>query len=202
MSNNEGNWLGNLGNTYYSLDDYHKAKVFYEQALNIARKIGDKQNEGSWLGNLGSIYDSLGDYYEAIEFYKQALAIFRPMLGDKHPNTKMFERNISRIEKIIKDERSYMMGKNVICPECGKNDATLEKVLFNKGGFVISAWQCSCGIIIFYSSTYDEFEEATNHSFPLKRTIPSSDPKTREKEMKEYADVMLYITEAKKSQKK
>ena len=51
----EGAWLGNLGNAYAALGDVHKAIEFYEQALVIAREIGDRQGEGADLGNLGNL---------------------------------------------------------------------------------------------------------------------------------------------------
>jgi tetratricopeptide (TPR) repeat protein len=52
----KGNDLGNLGNAYAALGDARKAIEFYEQALAIAREIGDRRNEGAWLGNLGLAY--------------------------------------------------------------------------------------------------------------------------------------------------
>lgn len=68
--------LGNLGNAYLDLGEPCRAREFYEQALIIAREIGDKRNEGCWLGNLGITYKNL-DPRRAIELYEQALAISR-----------------------------------------------------------------------------------------------------------------------------
>ena len=48
-----------------------------EQALVIAREIGDRRNEGAWLGNLGLTYTELGETRRAIEYHEQALAIAR-----------------------------------------------------------------------------------------------------------------------------
>jgi tetratricopeptide (TPR) repeat protein len=64
------------------LGDARQAIEFYEQALVIAREIGDKRNEGNHLGNLGNAYAALGDARQAIEFYEQALVIARE-IGDK-----------------------------------------------------------------------------------------------------------------------
>jgi len=58
---------------------------YQDQALRIAKEIGDKEGEGNCLCNLGSAYYNLGDYQKAIAFYEQGLAILRPMLGDEHP---------------------------------------------------------------------------------------------------------------------
>ena len=45
--------MGNLGNAYAELGKVHRAIEYYEQALAIAREIGDKRGEGADLGNLG-----------------------------------------------------------------------------------------------------------------------------------------------------
>ena len=39
----EGVHLGNLGNAYADLGEPRKAIEYYEQALKIAREIGDRQ---------------------------------------------------------------------------------------------------------------------------------------------------------------
>ncbi|NAS89575.1 hypothetical protein C4E24_07580, partial [ANME-1 cluster archaeon AG-394-G21] len=52
-----------------------KAIEYYEQALAIAREIGDRRGEGNSLGNLGLAYSDLGQEEKAIEYYEQALAI-------------------------------------------------------------------------------------------------------------------------------
>jgi tetratricopeptide (TPR) repeat protein len=43
---------GNLGSALYMLGQYRRTIEFYEQALAIARDIGDRQVEGVLLGNL------------------------------------------------------------------------------------------------------------------------------------------------------
>ena len=59
-----------------------KAIEYYEQALAIAREIGDRRGEGADLGNLGLAYSALGQVAKAIEYYEQALAIARE-IGDR-----------------------------------------------------------------------------------------------------------------------
>ncbi len=80
--NAEGIHLGNLGNAYSDLGEPRKAIEYHEQALKIAREIGDRRGEGAGLGNLGSAYSDLGEPRKAIEYYEQALKIARE-IGDR-----------------------------------------------------------------------------------------------------------------------
>jgi len=74
--------LGNLGNASDALGDPRRAIADYEQALAIAREIGDRRGEGNHLGNLGNAYYRLGYPSQAIEYHQQALAIARE-IGDR-----------------------------------------------------------------------------------------------------------------------
>ncbi|MEH1924596.1 tetratricopeptide repeat protein [Nostoc sp.] len=74
--------LGNLGNAYQSLGEYHLAIEFYQQWLDTAREIGDRLGEAKALSGLGNAYQSLGKYQRAIEFYQQWLSITRK-IGDR-----------------------------------------------------------------------------------------------------------------------
>ena len=65
--------MGNLGLVYSDLGEPRKAIELYEQALKIAREIGDRRGEGNQLGNLGVTYSNQGELRRAIEFYEQAL---------------------------------------------------------------------------------------------------------------------------------
>ncbi len=78
----EGNSLGSLGNAHAALGRARQAIEHYEQALAIAREIGDRRGEGNRLGNLGNAYLALGEARRAIECYAQALVIARD-IGDR-----------------------------------------------------------------------------------------------------------------------
>ncbi|MEG5041326.1 MULTISPECIES: CHAT domain-containing tetratricopeptide repeat protein [unclassified Microcoleus] len=69
--------LGNLGNAYSSLGQYHRAIEFHQQYLEISREIGYRQGEANSLGCLGNTYYCLDQYHRAIEFYEQDLEISR-----------------------------------------------------------------------------------------------------------------------------
>jgi tetratricopeptide (TPR) repeat protein len=95
---------GNLGTTYYYLGDYQKAIEYYEQALVIAREIGDRHGEGNQLGNLGIAYRDLGQVEKAIKYYEQALVIARE-IGDRRRegiwlgNLGIAYRDLGQVEK-------------------------------------------------------------------------------------------------------
>lgn len=73
---NEGDWLGNLGDTYRTMGHAKWAIEHFEQALATARQTGDRHSEGNSLGNLGLAYRDLGQTERAKQYLKQALAIF------------------------------------------------------------------------------------------------------------------------------
>lgn len=66
-----------LATVHSLLSDQRKAIEYNEQALAIAREVGDKSSEENALGNLGNSYQFLGDNRKAIEHYEKALAIAR-----------------------------------------------------------------------------------------------------------------------------
>jgi tetratricopeptide (TPR) repeat protein len=75
----EGAFLGNLGNAHLSKGQTDRAVSYYEQALAIAREVGDRRREGAWLGNLGAVHYSLGQATQAVEYFEGALVIAREM---------------------------------------------------------------------------------------------------------------------------
>lgn len=73
---NEGDWLGNLGDTYRTMGHAKWAIEHFEKALATARQNGDRPSEANSLGNLGLAYRDLGQTERARQYLKQALAIF------------------------------------------------------------------------------------------------------------------------------
>ena len=78
----EGRAYGNLGNSYQSLGDFHKAIQYHECHLQVVKQVGDQAGEGRAYGNLGNAYQSLGDCHKAIEYHKRDLQIAKEV-GDK-----------------------------------------------------------------------------------------------------------------------
>ncbi len=66
----------------YNAYDYEKALEKGQQALELARKSGDKQAVGVSLAFLGGVYSDLEQYEEALGYLEEALAIKREA-GDR-----------------------------------------------------------------------------------------------------------------------
>jgi CHAT domain-containing protein/tetratricopeptide (TPR) repeat protein len=74
-------YLNDNGNKYESIGQYDRAKNYYQQALEVAKEIKNRQGESNALNNLGNIYQSLGQYKNAGDFYQRSLEIYKE-LGD------------------------------------------------------------------------------------------------------------------------
>jgi len=77
-----GQALGWSGRMYDALGNYVTALDYYEQSLQISRKIGDRTGEGTTLNNISLIYDAKGDYDTALDYLQQSLQIYRE-IGDR-----------------------------------------------------------------------------------------------------------------------
>jgi len=65
----QSTYLNRLGNAYYRLGQFSKAKEYFLKADSISREIG----EGGIPGNLGAVYQLLGDFDIAEKYYLEAL---------------------------------------------------------------------------------------------------------------------------------
>jgi len=66
-----------IGNAYLKAGDYSKALDYYNQALKVARKAGNRKLECDAFINIGSSLFNSGNTYDAINTYKNALTIAR-----------------------------------------------------------------------------------------------------------------------------
>jgi tetratricopeptide (TPR) repeat protein len=101
-----GQMLGTLGSAYDRLGQVEKAIEYCQQALDIAKEVGDRESEGALLGNLGVAYADLGQVEEAIEYYQQALVIQKDIgdrmgEGNKLGNLGSAYYHLGQVEKAI-----------------------------------------------------------------------------------------------------
>ncbi|MEV6285337.1 tetratricopeptide repeat protein [Kribbella sp. NPDC051770] len=71
-----GRSYNNLGCTYWRLGRYVDARDAYQQALEVARRIGHPGGEACSVVNIGMCNRRLGGYADAIALAEQALALF------------------------------------------------------------------------------------------------------------------------------
>jgi predicted ATPase/Tfp pilus assembly protein PilF/tRNA A-37 threonylcarbamoyl transferase component Bud32 len=71
----QGRVLGTTGWLLCLAGRSAEALAHYEEALAVAREVGDRLSEGVTLGNLGSFYRDHGRIPEALAHYEQALAV-------------------------------------------------------------------------------------------------------------------------------
>ncbi len=74
--------LDSLGRTYHVLGQFQQSIACYEQALSIAREIGDREYQAICLDRLGVVNRTLGQNAQAIGLLEDALTITR-LIGDR-----------------------------------------------------------------------------------------------------------------------
>ena len=107
------NILGNLGYLYGKKDQHLIALDYSEQALALAREIGDKSEIAANLANIGQIKTLLGDYEEALIYMEEALAIDRETgnepdiatdlntIGRLYESWGLYDKAISYLEQAL-----------------------------------------------------------------------------------------------------
>ena len=63
------NGLASLEASHYS---FTKAEIFYDDALAVARMIGDEKGLADTLNQLGNFYANMGQLKKGIEYYDEA----------------------------------------------------------------------------------------------------------------------------------
>jgi tetratricopeptide (TPR) repeat protein len=75
--------LGGLGLCYADLGEIPRAIALHEEALGIAREIGDRWGEADCVGGLCLCYDDLGEIPQAIRHHQHALESGRMIFGQE-----------------------------------------------------------------------------------------------------------------------
>jgi len=75
-----------LGNAYYAMGKYPKAREYYEKSLAIAGK--DNRVRAIALGGLGSVYHSLGNYRQAMKHHEKRRDVIKEVLENEKNLTK------------------------------------------------------------------------------------------------------------------
>jgi tetratricopeptide (TPR) repeat protein len=79
--------------------DYPTARIRYDEALSVARQLGDRYYEGLWLGALGRLAFDLNHYPEARSHYEWALTIARALGKRDGPLLEASAQLIARLDR-------------------------------------------------------------------------------------------------------
>ncbi len=76
----EINALGSLGLIFYAIGEEKQAMAYYQESLDIARKIEARFEEANNLANIAAAYCNFsGKYDEAIKYFNQSLTIYQEL---------------------------------------------------------------------------------------------------------------------------
>lgn len=125
--------LTGAGHLAYDQSDYVSSRTFYQEALDVARSLGDRQAIAESLNNLGSIYEAEGDFPTARKVYIESLTLFRE--GGESRQVAQLLCNLGNVSEAEGDYTSarelYQEGLN-ICREL-EDSAGVADALYNMG---------------------------------------------------------------------
>lgn len=110
----EARALKGIGDVYYILSDYKKARDYYSQALQIRRDGGDSGAIAEALNDVSQIYLFLGDGDQAFKYSNEALTISRQM-GDKLNEARALN-NIGKHSAFLGEEQEALDYYNEALP--------------------------------------------------------------------------------------
>jgi len=137
----------NLGLTLRDLGQMRQAQEYFEQALRLRRRVGDRKGEGASLNHLGRVYADLGAKERAKEYLEQALRIRREVkdrqgetttlnnlgnvyvdLGAKERAKEYLEQALSIVEKeeSTRGKGTTLNNLGKVCPELGETEQARE----------------------------------------------------------------------------
>ncbi len=72
----EGTTLHNLGEIYRRQGDSHRALQYFQQSLQVSRRVGDRYGEAVTLWNVGVVFASLEQFRPALDQLQLAFRLF------------------------------------------------------------------------------------------------------------------------------
>ncbi len=137
----------NLGLALRDLGQIRQAREYFEQALQLRRRAGDRKGEAAAINHLGRIYADLGEKEQAKEYLEQALGIRREVkdrqgetttlnnlgnvyadLGEKKRAKEYLEQALDIVKE---DENPRMKGTTLnnlgkVCADLGETELAKE----------------------------------------------------------------------------
>jgi CHAT domain-containing protein len=95
-----------IGNIYYLMEDYPKAKDLLEEALRLNNEAGDTAMQMAELVRLGDILSKLGETEGALKHQQKALALARE-IGDQRMEARILTR-MGTLHQILGRQRTAL----------------------------------------------------------------------------------------------
>lgn len=95
---------GALANLSLSIPSLDQAADYYQQALELARKVGDQEAEVGFLGNLGSVYAWQGNHREAVQAFEEILPAYQER-GDKEKLVQLLGKLVRSCTSLEEDHK-------------------------------------------------------------------------------------------------
>ena len=86
------------GVSWVNRSDFKKTLDYYNRALNIAEKMGERHALGVVYNNLGSLYHTMADYPKALDHYIKSL---------EYSETRQISTTLDNIGRIYKKQGNY-----------------------------------------------------------------------------------------------
>jgi TPR repeat protein/Flp pilus assembly protein TadD len=93
----EADLLATLGNVYYDLGDYAKARGMHSEALSLRKKLhaSDHPDVADSLNDFAQVLYGEGKYLEAAAIHREALAMRRKLFGNEHHDVAASLNNLA-----------------------------------------------------------------------------------------------------------
>ena len=115
-----------MADIYRSLSEPQQAIDFYNQALEIQRRVNDRRQQANTVYKIADVYSSLGDYPLSIETYTQALEI-STSVGDRTSIGLTLDR-IGSVYRLAKEYPKALEFHNHALSRAREQDDSLREI--------------------------------------------------------------------------
>lgn len=132
-------FYGNVGNTYFSLNEFESAEKYYQMSLKILLSIfGENHSQVvSNYCNLGNIYFLQADYQKAKEYFKHSLRIGLIIFSDNQIERASLYGNLGNLyasqKNYEKAEKNYQNALKIALNNLGEDNLLTAKIYGNLG---------------------------------------------------------------------
>ncbi|WP_139276414.1 CHAT domain-containing protein [Spirulina major] len=98
--------LNSIGLVYSNWGEYRGALNYFNQALPLLQRVGDRAGEATTLNNIGTVYHDLWDMGKALEYYEQALPLYQAV--DDRAGEATLLNNMALVYSVLGQKRQAL----------------------------------------------------------------------------------------------